>query len=519
MRNSAKSLGKKPTIVWSGLIVFLIALACIALLYWDAASAAASFWATSHNYQHGALLIVVVMAIAGSQLARKFPRFELGSILIVPAILVSATLLALSSVATILLLQMSLLTLVLWLLVWAIFGWGEAKKLTLPFAIVFLAIPFWDFMIVPLQKTTILVVNYLLDVFRRTSYIDGDFVVLRYGTFVVERGCSGMNFFIAGTMLSSLYAYWFLNGWAARLIAIVAGATASIFANWLRVFIIVMAGDLSRMQHSLVDDHIGFGWIVFVLVMGSLLLLEHRLVRPDPTLQSEHSDTPNANEGSATFSRLSWVRGPMVSAVSILAAIALPAVFFGILNVRSGPPQVVSIGLPNQIGDAQRASYVSDPGIGTNFPDAIARESVSYQVRESIVTVDIFAYDLRDREAELVGYPNRWFDTKSWRAIKEDTLETGLPSLYFGPIRFQVNSGPRSVAVVSAYRLGDFVTGSSIEAKVLGTLNYLRGNYVGAAIIVSLHCHDECLADEETITRFAEVLLAGESISLTSESH
>lgn len=501
-----------------GLIAFLLAVVVISLLYVDAVVASADFWRHSHNYQHGALLIIVILGILATELATKKPQFAIHKVLLLAAVFAAASVLVVSTVATVLVAQMSFLIILMWLVIASLFGEAEAKRLLLPVALIAFAIPVWDFMIVPLQKMTIIVINYFLDVFRRTSYVEGDYVILRHGIFYVQRGCSGMNFLITGLMLSGLYAYWFLTGWRNQLTAIIAGAVTSVFANWTRVFIIVFIGDMSAMQNKLVHDHIGFGWIVFMLMMGSLLLIGYRFQRVEPGSASNHQSATSANvtDGLSgaddAHTSIRWVRNTSF----ITLAVALPAVFYALILSLAGPPGPVSIGLPDSVDNAQRTVNVEESVLESHYPEAAAQASAAYLSDGRIVVVDVFAYDLRDKDAELVGYPNRWFDNQQWRTISREEIAGNFKSFIRGPVKFHLESKSESRVAVVGYRVGNAITSSDIEAKAIGTINFFLGVHLGAAFIISMECDGECVSESKTVTKLATSILTGDATRLSA---
>jgi hypothetical protein len=70
-----------------------------------------------------------------------------------------------------------------------------------------------------------------------------------------------------------------------------AGALA-VLVNWIRVFIVILAGHLTHMQHYLVrESHYGFGWALFSLVIVALLIADRRL---------PHAEQPEARQASST---------------------------------------------------------------------------------------------------------------------------------------------------------------------------------------------------------------------------
>lgn len=495
------------------MFAFPLLVLTVSVFHWEAVEAAIEFWSSSHNYRHGSLLIPVVFGILIKALWKSDWRRSQWRSLPIALMLFSSVLLVINTIITVLVVQMSLVFAVLWLGIWAIFGWNRARRLILPFLVGMMAVPVWDFLIVPLQELTVAVTNYFLDVLRRTSYVEGNLVVLRFGSFHVEEGCSGMNFLVAGLMLSGLYAHWYFVGWQSKLLVITVGAFGALFANWIRVFLIVMAGDLSQMQHGLVESHIGFGWIVFGSVMGLLLLIESRVLharspdRSGPPAGVDNHAMRQSNAGK----KYRWHGAFMLG--GLMTTIAGPAVALSVFDIIAGAPSAIVVAWPDKAAGAPLIDIDSDKYPEPYFVGAHVRSKVSYEMRSGRASIAIFAYDFRDRQAELVGYPNRWYDPEQWHVVSQQLIESSQKGYVSGPMVLELRSENQRAVVVTAYLINGLATSNAIMAKVLSAKSYLSGMYVGSAMSVTLICKSNCSAEKDEAKLLTDALLAAVSIS------
>src|SRR5690606_25050605 len=84
------------------------------------------------------------------------------------------------------------------------------------------------------------------------------------GTIEIESGCSGLHYFVVGLALAVLYGEANRLSWRGRLRVAALGAGLAMLANWARIYVIVVLGHGTKMQHYLVAvDHYWFGWGLF----------------------------------------------------------------------------------------------------------------------------------------------------------------------------------------------------------------------------------------------------------------
>ena len=106
--------------------------------------------------------------------------------------------------------QLAVLALVF---VWAVAVMGLAmiRHLLPVYLLMLLAIPIWDFLIDPLRIITVVIVQNSLEWLEIPALIDGFFITLPVGRFVVEGGCSGLNYMLTSLTLGLVYSMRYLN--------------------------------------------------------------------------------------------------------------------------------------------------------------------------------------------------------------------------------------------------------------------------------------------------------------------
>jgi exosortase len=277
---------KRPAYVWRNAIWLVLPLLAVTLLYWPTSRSIARLWADvdNHDYGHGWLITAVCLWLVfdtGKQIASVSLRPSLAG----------AACLSLLSFVWLLACQMNIQTaqqLVLPLLglaaLWTFFGFVTMRQCLIAVVYVFFAMPIWDYINPIFQWTTVFAERGLLRLAGISAYFEANKVHLPSGVFAIEGPCSGLHFAIVALAIAVLYGY--LNR-IKNFIGLLAMALAlAVLANWIRVFVIIMAGYLTNMQHYLVRvEHIRFGWAVFAPMIWIFFVIAAKMeVRAAATL-------------------------------------------------------------------------------------------------------------------------------------------------------------------------------------------------------------------------------------------
>src|SRR5690606_16830265 len=143
------------------------------------------------------------------------------------------------------------LPVILILAIWAAFGPAVARRNLFPIGYLYFAIPIWGSVNGLFQSATVVAVRGLLRVVGVPSHFNGNFVEIPAGTFEIAGGCSGLHFVIVALALAALMGEMRGDDWRGRSILLVLAGALAVVTNWIRVFVIIVAGHQTDMQHYL----------------------------------------------------------------------------------------------------------------------------------------------------------------------------------------------------------------------------------------------------------------------------
>ncbi len=188
-----------------------------------------------------------------------------------------------------------LLPVLLWLVVLIGFGVGVARALLLPLAYPYFAMPIWGVLNPLAQWGTVYAVRPLLYMAGVNAYFTGNFVHLSSATIEIAGGCSGLRYIMVGLAIATLLGELRNDSVRMRMQLLALATALAVIGNWIRVFIVILAGDLTHMQHYLVKrSHVGFGWCVFGVAMLIFFLIERRWPVTPPA--NPHESSPPASQ-------------------------------------------------------------------------------------------------------------------------------------------------------------------------------------------------------------------------------
>lgn len=345
----------------------------------------------SHTYTHGILIVVISLALL------IWRRAELSSVRIAKSgwgvllLAVSAFVWLVGLRASIQIVHQLALPLIIWSAVWSLLGWSIARLCLLPLAYVYFAIPIWDHGNEFLQSMSVLAVRGLLRATAIPAYFEGELIEIPAGTFHIENGCSGLHFFIVALALACLYGEVNRCSAAERLKLLVLATVCALVSNWLRIYIIIVAGHLTQMQHYLVRvDHYYFGWAVFAVAMVCFFVVAARSV---PPVTVGTGDVPP----SSTLTWPSWDLGLRTLMVLVLCA---APVWYVIARGFAAPELDLSV--PSHVTDWTGPSVMPEPDGRYRLADA--RTRVRYVRADRSIELTIAGFREQAVGKKISGY-------------------------------------------------------------------------------------------------------------------
>lgn len=263
---------------WRSFLHVLAPLAVVACWYWPSSRALAIYWNDTDNltYTHGWMVLAITLWLLFDAVKESTPPSLHTSGGAAAALLVGGVVWLLAYQLNIQIVQLALLPLLGAATLWTLYGRDLVKRCGFALGYLFFAVPLWGEINPLLQWGTVFAMRAAVRIVGIPAYFEDNTIHLPSGVIAVEGGCSGLHFFIVGLALAALY--WYVNRTAARWRLLLLAAALAVLANWVRVFVIVVAGYLTDMQHYLVRvEHYRFGWAVFAATMAVFFFMAHRM--------------------------------------------------------------------------------------------------------------------------------------------------------------------------------------------------------------------------------------------------
>lgn len=283
----------------------------------------------------------------------------------------------------------------------ALAGRGVATVLAWPVLFLYFALPPWWAINAPLQELTARVANGLLALTGVPAYVSGNRFELPAGIVEVANGCSGLNYLMVALALGLFQGLRHLEQWSNRIRLLVAATLVALVANWLRVYVLIVIGYVSDMQHYLIRvDHLYFGWVLFLACMWPVFVYAARLER------AERKAAPGPAPQSAPPGRHAQGHGPRVlpmMAAGALAAVMLtaPRIVLAALQERhAGDDFWLDLVQPGFERVAPTVEWVAAAGVA-----AAQDEVLAFRIGDGVVDVYRRRFHVESRAAHWNGEP------------------------------------------------------------------------------------------------------------------
>jgi len=313
-----------------------------------------------------------------------------------------------AGVTGVLLVQTALLLPLVLFIIWTTLGPRITRDLFVPVFILFFAMPVWAVFTPLLQDFTVHVVYALTRLAGIPAMRSNYLIVLPSGQLAIEESCSGLSYLLAALTLGMLYGYLNYRRTAARLAVVVISGAAAILANILRVFIVVVVGYRTEMQHPLIYHHFNLGWYLFGGLVLVLLVLDMRLQR---RLSPASNAVAEAGWPAAACRYSMWQRAGIYGIAGLLV-ISGPLLSRQ-LEASQGPAAVPTLRLPAGT-DAWHGPAVTDDRWSPVFHGANDVMRVYYRGNTQVF-VYLGFYSRQRQGRELVFDLNRISDDRYWK--------------------------------------------------------------------------------------------------------
>ena len=467
----------KITTWQSPLTLISAALIALLLLYSNGFTTLVTHWWNSSDYSHGILLPFITLYLIWLKrlpLANAETSAQPAGVILL--LILSIGWLCAKTINIQAIEQLTLIALIP-TLVWTLLGNDKTKIILFPLGYLFFAAPVWDLLIVPLQNLTALASFNILRLTNLPILLEEHHISIPAGKFLIAKACGGLRFFIAAAAISSLYAYLNYQSISRRLIFISIALLGATILNWIRVCIIIWIGQLTNMQHPLVEDHNSLGWSLFAVALIPLFYFGAKFKEPttDEALKANHTQKKSS---SLTYT---------ITFAAAILVLSTPPI---ILYLIDKPAQTTSQSKP--------LPQPSNINWNPVFIGADNQSTKTFSESGANIHLHISHYSKQTQGAELINELNTIYNKENWRKTDEQSKSLNLAPPLPGSIHeLQLEDRRQHKRLIwHWYRVAGITTANATYAKLL-ELRKLIGNRQGSAIIAMAIDYDDEISTDK----------------------
>jgi len=162
-----------------------------------------------------------------------------------------------------------------------------------PLLLIVFCLPVLDFLPEILRTIETPVVVFLLKLSFIDAIQDGFLIYIPAGTFLVERACSGFNQFVVSIPLAVLYIYSRKLQFLKMYKFVVLILLLAMFFNIVRIYIILVAGQITHMKTSLLNDHEYLAWLIYGIGIFILFYFTDKRIHKLPGVSIKETTADN----------------------------------------------------------------------------------------------------------------------------------------------------------------------------------------------------------------------------------
>ena len=245
----------------------VFAFACLFGLYWETAMSMVAIWKRSDTFAHGFIIVPfsgwIFWSLRDKVMSISPKPSPWGLLILIMLVLAWS----LGDLAGVVAAKQFAFVAMIPAFVITVLGWRIAKVCAFPLFYLFFAVPFGEFLIYPMMRTSTIVSGAMLSFIGIPLNIKGNVIFLNTSEWNVAEGCAGLRYLIASAALGTAYAYLIYRSIFRRVLFVTASLVVPLLANWLRLFTIVWLGHITGGKLGTGYDHIIYGWGLFVVII------------------------------------------------------------------------------------------------------------------------------------------------------------------------------------------------------------------------------------------------------------
>ena len=353
-----------------------------------------------------------------------------------------------------------------------IFG-KRSYRIVLPILFLLLfTLPIWQPIQFILQNLATCAVQTTLNIMGITVYVEGNLINIPNGLFEIEGGCSGIGFILVSLGLSGYLSLLDRLSIPQSIKLLLIGGVIALFANWVRILLIVLVGYYGGMDQPLVRDHVGFGWIVYSTIFFPYLFLITKYTQKGKVPNSPFDYEPGRIK-MTTFSLI------------LVLGFAFPGAHITWGHLAENRPPIVYT-LPKFAGNFEKQASAS---IWSPVYPTADNTTLSMYTDNNSSTLHVFVanYSNQKQGSEVIHFGNHLYK-KSNEVRNHSTLDTGKTEPAVVTELMLEKLDGTVMGIWYWYKIGSDIEPTELHAKIAQVRQKLMGRGDATLVAISANC-------------------------------
>jgi len=453
------------------------------ILYANTIKQLFEFWSESYAYSHGVLLFPIALGVYFYELYKK-PKFN-SVYLNIYTIVSFLGLIFIWFVADTLNIQVVefFSFFLLLLLINFVLTSASVKQVQhlWPLLLIVFALPLWDFFPEILRTIETPIAVWGLKLSFIDTFQDGFYIYVPAGTFLVETSCSGFNQFLVSVPLAVLYLYSRNLKILANYKFIAVMLLLAMVFNTLRIYIIVVSGQITHMRTHLLEDHEYLAWLIYGIGIFLYFLYTDRKLARQGKLNSSSILSSDNITSVPTLSIIDIRKSLLVLIIILMIGTLLTALYSNFKNK-------IPLNTPALMNDLHWKEVSIRQGF---IPDFVKGNTVFNSALSNIsgqsVVLYINYFSEQEQGREAINGLNQLVDKKKGKVVHQTQHTINLSEQFSFKVNesiVQLNSGQKYITW-QWYFTNALHTGDAVEARYNNVKAVLKNTPQISNVVVS----------------------------------
>ena len=335
--------------------------------------------------------------------------------------------------------------------------------------LIIFTIPIWSELTGTLVKLSTLAVATAVKLSNLTALIDGSSLFIPSGTIYIADGCSGIRYLIISLLMG--YILILVNQYRLRtaITTLMVAVVLGLFANWLRIYLLVLIGYHTEMRSSLMSDHETFGWILFACLLVPAIYFA--------PINKSAEKIVNLPRRPGALPLIAIALGPLLLYINSTA-------------ITTNSPLQLNHLAAFKTGTQAQAGMELNAGIERTDTQAIRLNDLN-------IRVDLFTHIPTKQREEIVPFIGGLVERSDWSL--ERSIAQGQGDFSLGVYK-KVGGNARAI-LATQYIVGKFQTEHYVAAKFLQIIANAAGDKYFGLLTAQANCESDCNDELDKLTR------------------